>query len=1283
MPTIASLKEQELTDTPLCLFEIRLRDGQVLRLSTHDLSFQGSAYAGRVMRHDSFELRLGTDAIGDGGGKVSVTLANADSYFAQFDALTAWKGAALVVRFCFFDLSTGQATSEHRVLYSGVCSGVDEMLEDSIRLSFHSRLSMQRAWLPSVRIQRRCPWIFPETAAQRTEASGGGPDGRFSPFHACGYSPDVPGGRGNLNGTQPYSTCGYTQEDCTARGMLSEDTASRTTRRFGGFPLLPGDDVSGPGVGAVAPVVYGTAWYSAPIVTARQDGRHLHAEAVLGAGPIQGLLKVLVNGYELPEYRNGASQDGTGWFRLISAGDATGEWNNSSEGQPTGPYGGFAYAHLKIPASVHSSRLQPKVEVLVQGLRLERFDAGGVSQGLFYTNNPAWVILDVLRRAGWRLGDIDLGSFYDAAAYCEEVLSVLDGQGLSVSITRHSCNAALTEKSSVGEVLRGLRGACGLSLSYAASGKLRLSPEGTLARQQAVKPEGSNAISPLNAGWPAYEFGDGSNGYGSIARARNGAASIRLWCRDASDTPNRITLAFQDEFNQYQRDIVSVVEVDDAARSGQELQGRLSALGITNYHHAIRAASLHLKKSVRGNLYAEFDSSVRAMGLSPGDIVTITYAKEAMTRVPFRIVRMLLDTNCSRAHIVAQRHDDAWYAEAGRLQSGGSQPGLNSTAPRPLLGPVSTSDGQTAFAVDEREVIAADGTGTAVASVSFLVPDTPHPAVPGRPKLALAGQVGAGGTIPGGQTLYYALTAVNTTGQEGPLSASSRAVLGAGGPFAVTLAGLSFPDGANSFRVYRGTDPQRLLLIASGVAPAGNFVDTGLPSQAVTAPDEHYHHANFYWRMEVHPPVGATAWSDTTIGSNELTLTPEEYRGYVVRITSGRGVGQERTIAANGSTTLTVTPRWSTVPDGTSQFVVADGNWSLAANSIGSPCEFEIPNRSGATVQISGRAANAQGLESNADLAPVTRWAIGGSGGLVVEEAPPPVPSFGLTVGGRGAVELAGVAFADLANTRTIATGTLTLHYWDELMNPPSHTLAENLPAGVTTLRLNAGSAASPGQNLQVNGEMMRVLQANGDLYTVTRGVCNSTPAAHTAGAKAYPLSRRTYVVPFPKEFFGSLASGAFSYAALLPSARITGTELFVTNSKGNSAVRQISFGGTTDFGLRTRLGSQYTIQWEGLLAVETGLAPAVVIGETQSVRDVYAILGEAATGSPVVLSVKVNGSPLCQLTLAPGAETSNVVNGKDLAALPAGGLLTCDITSVGLGANESPGRDLTVVVRL
>src|SRR6185369_7503629 len=140
----------------------------------------------------------------DGLSKVSITLANADSYFSQVEREIGLKGGKVKVSFVFVNLKTGEAASDQRVVFRGLSNPPDEISESTLRVTFFSRLSLQRTLLPEVRIQRRCPWVFPTTELQRIEGVHGANKAKYSPFFRCGYSPDVSDGVGTLNGSVPF-----------------------------------------------------------------------------------------------------------------------------------------------------------------------------------------------------------------------------------------------------------------------------------------------------------------------------------------------------------------------------------------------------------------------------------------------------------------------------------------------------------------------------------------------------------------------------------------------------------------------------------------------------------------------------------------------------------------------------------------------------------------------------------------------------------------------------------------------------------------------------------------------------------------------------------------------------------------------------------------------------------------------------------------------------------------------------------------------------------------------
>ena len=61
------------------------------------------------------------------------------------------------------------------------------------------------------------------------------------------------------------------------------------------------------------------------------------------------------------------------------------------------------------------------------------------------------------------------------------------------------------------------------------------------------------------------------------------------------------------------------------------------------------------------------------------------------------------------------------------------------------------------------------------------------------------------------------------------------------------------------------------------------------------------------------------------------------------------------------------------------------------------------------------------------------------------------------------------------------------------------------------------------------------------------------------------------------------------------------------------------------------RLCGQYSIDVEGFLAIENGAAPDLVIEASHSVRDVYAVVRQAPSQSPVQVRLNQNGTAYCR----------------------------------------------------
>lgn len=1336
MGTINQTKQLSEADTPLLLFQCVLPSGDPEYWCSHSIAFNGQQYDARVLKHNLFDLQLSADDAMDSISQISLTLANADSKLSELNYNVGFKGSSLTVYFAFADLPSGAITTESTVLFRGIAGDPDEITEDALRLTFNNKLSLQRIPVPDVRVQRTCPWNFPATFDQRLEAKEGGVNGRYSRFYRCGYSADAPGGVGNLINGQAYTSCDGSRGQCQQRGMFDRDNGSNITRRFGGFEFVPstitvrtsGTKTSHPSplldntalYNDPVPVVYGTGWLKAPVIFSRNDGDLTHMEVLVGLGTAAGasqnpssistVWKTVVNDIEIPTRVAGQDMTTTGWYSVVASGQRQGSFNMDfadGSGTPLGdPYGSLAVLSVVVPNRICSGKSLPTVEVLLQGIGVDIYGPDGTlatSNGPVYSNNPAWIILDILRRCGWAITDLNLAAFVQAAAYCDELIETIDLNNNTATVPRSRCNLILTTRQSAASVVRGIRVAAGLMLRYGATGLLELVPETTLARQQASLPDGSNSVEPLNEGWPAYEFSDGTGIFSGIIRNSNGTSSVRMSSRSIAETSNRLSIEFQDEANEYQQDSLSVVDSGDSALIGYEISSKSTALGIANFNQATRVLLRQLDKSTKGNQFIQFQTSFRALKVRPGDIIAITYAKEFLLRTPFRVVKLSPSMNYQTVTILAQVHNDDWYSDNPAVLAGaGRQPGSNSQVPRPLLGTVSNPNGSTDFGIDANVQTLGDGTTLQTLTVSFVQPTRPNPNSPHLPLVSLSSNCTniMGGSLPGGATYYYAVSAVDAGGNEGAIS-STIPVSVPPGMNAATITGLSFPQTTTSFNVYRGTTPQLLYrlatvsLVQATSTPNGyEYQDGGAAPQAIGPPDPNFDHANFYFRNQYTPSYLPTTFTSNSIGNADMGNIPSAYKNAarVVRIVSGTGIGQERSIVDNDGTTLTVSPAWSIMPDATSCFVVADSSWKFAAVSMTSPAQFQIPYQVGATIQISGRAANVQNQEGSADLCPSTEWnLVGGK----LDAGTPSAPVFTVSAAGGGNVAISQVGFqSPETNIATVTSGTLELFCWDEI-NGVSTNLAANVALTDTTISLSSGTTLSSGQIIQIGTETMIIGQQSSpatNSYSVDRSALATQATAHGNGDAVLVLQTTNVVLPFEKQFFESKASINYLHSVSMPDCRVFAAQMFMTNAFGDGQAATNSYANDP---LRTLSGGQYSLQVGGYLATQTNAAPPLLVQATHAVRDLRANLSQAPQGYSINIEILENGTPYWTLNIPDGSTSSSFtppksnsavsyVDGIYLRPLEREAILTVNLSLQLTGSTTalSPGRDLTVTMR-
>jgi hypothetical protein len=202
-----------------------------------------------------------------------------------------------------------------------------------------------------------------------------------------------------------------------------------------------------------------------------------------------------------------------------------------------------------------------------------------------------------------------------------------------------------------------------------------------------------------------------------------------------------------------------------------------------------------------------------------------------------------------------------------------------------------------------------------------------------------------------------------------------------------------------------------------------------------------------------------------------------------------------------------------------------------------------------------------------------------------------------------------------------------------------------------------------------------------GKILTCVRGAHGTTAAAHSSGASIFTLLQQVFVVPFAKHFFGSPASGNWSFPAIFPNVRLISSELFVTNSQGNSPTSSINFTGSLDGSLRTLSGGQLSFQIGGFLAIQANAAPDVILDASKAVRDIYAVVQQPPVGSAININLNLNGTLYCTLTIPAGStRMAAALDGAALPPLLVQDRLSIDITGVGL---TTPGSSLTVIIRV
>lgn len=1301
--TILEAKERSVMPPLAILCDLTLTDGSILHWSTLKCSYESQHYSARISDERAMYWRLTGDLTNDGSNSYSLSIGDADGQVSAMNRAGLLRGAFAKV---FLGVCEAGQISDRSALVAGIVDNYSETDSRTMKISLTNRLNASRTHFPPMRIQKRCSWSFPKNSLERELALSSGEDGRYSTLFRCGYSADLTGGVGNLDNGVPFTGCDFTRTSCEERGMFSSDSLGRPTRRFSGIEFIPASILvrgHGESVGRlsnivsldarfndVIPAVYGTGWLQAPVVFSRNDGNLTFAEVLLGLGEIDRVIKVLVNGYEVPLAVDGRNMTGTGWHRLVSKGNRTGVFNGEftlSNGTPAGdPYGSLALLSVVVPNIISQGKSSLKVEVLLGGIKVPVLGEDGSLESFDLSSNPAWIICDILRRAGWKLDELDLVSFRQTAAYCDETVPAKDANGNAVNVPRFSVNLVLKRRYSVGELLRGIRLAAQIQLHLNRDGQIAVRPESTVRIEQPNKPEGSNSVASLNLGWTAYDFGDGTNGSSGILVNDQNDAQFLMYSKPGVDSANRVGFEIQDSLNEFRQDSISVVDSVDAQARRLEVAQSLPVMGVPNFPQSLRICQTWLSRSIEGNVFVKFSTTMRGIHLRPGDLISISYQKYGLDRALFRVQEVLLSSSLQLIEVSCQIHRDEWYSDdalirysSSRIHAWGNQ------SVRAVCG-TKVESGEVSFDVRERLSLDADGRERAELTIPFVRPSASAAKSLNAPIVSFNFTVASvGGNLKSG-SYFYGITAVDATGAESQLSSLVQVkVESLTATNTVTIHGISSPSGATALNLYRGQSPRSLLRVGSNLLVAADLSDNGSAIAPMLAPDDRFISLRSYWRKELLGSTASSMWSNMSIGNTQLTMRPAEWVGKRVVILGGKGIGQERIIQQNTVTSIEVDKAWDVMPGVDSQFCVVDSSWRLGESAEGTELKEYLPAWGGDTFQLSLRSVGSDGLEMDAIEAPMIRWRLGVGLSNGSEDGPPPKPFFGLSLLEGGTLRFGDIAFEDPRNVQGVSAALLQLYFWDELLAPTGVHLVNSCEE-LTTLFTFSGlsSTLEVDSFVQVGSEIVAIVSSTeGSMdYTVKRACFGSAASSHSALSPCFVLNVNSTPLTFVPGFLNSSAGSSFSYPIRLPNVRVACASLTLYSRLGKSPISDIHFMALSDGGLRTLSGGQIVLSSQGYLSIEAAAGSTITLDRDTVVRDLFAVVEEAPDGGDVAVKVRVDGSDYAELSILSGQLSSSAINRFNFAPIRSGSRLNFDILSIPPSAAGSPGRDLSIMVR-
>lgn len=496
LTTIDAAANQNLSYKPLLLVQVNFVDGAtVAYFATDNITYGGHTYLGCLM-HNTLDKLQAVTAVGlDTFPSASIAIADPGAaLFAQYEYNgPGFKGAIVTMTLILVDKITGATSSDAKILFYGRS---DPASSDDQTMTFKitNKLSLQYTSAPNVPVSKLCPYPFPGTADERSDAAS-----LISQYHPCGY---LNGGGVNDPSTgNPFEFCNYDKQSCIDRGMFS-------VGRFGGVQWEPAAAWSNPHIytsgqkgsgwntdnqakySSYVPINYGPGQIQGIVANVVGDGNTVRFEVIVGWGDMSngwdgGVQLVVVDNVVVPHNPSdpifptpavaNSGFSGTFMWQYVNNGNRNGTpnqlipWNGSS-GSPGYNSGGDPYGSMTVIAVVVETTVQsdsnsvPNVLVITsngKGVRVYSTPTSFIDN--YYSNsNPVWILMDLLVSTGpYTYADFDIQSAINAADVCSTLVAysgvggAYDTTGVNVdstgvTVTIQSTSGGTFVESSIG-----------------------------------------------------------------------------------------------------------------------------------------------------------------------------------------------------------------------------------------------------------------------------------------------------------------------------------------------------------------------------------------------------------------------------------------------------------------------------------------------------------------------------------------------------------------------------------------------------------------------------------------------------------------------------------------------------------------------------------------------------------------------------------------------------------------------------------------------------------------